>query len=279
MSETPPAPPAGPAWTEVLGKLDAETIGHIENKGWKKDDPLALVTEMTKAWKAAERHIGAPADRIIRLPDKPDDAAGWSAVRQKLGAPVDAKDYDFSAIKFSDGSDLEQGFTDSIRQALHKAGTPKDHASDIVRSVVKVLDDAETAAATERTARITAEQNQLKQDWGPNFDFNRLTAMQGVKRALGTGDDAAAQSVVDAMQGAMGYKATMEFWRKIGAGTSEASFHEGGTTGNPTTINGAVARRQELTSDPEWSKRYLAGGAKETAEMNALIALITGAAA
>jgi hypothetical protein len=49
---TPPAPPTPPAaarrppttpWYE--GKLDAELIGHIENKGWKKDDPVAVASK------------------------------------------------------------------------------------------------------------------------------------------------------------------------------------------------------------------------------------------
>lgn len=256
--------------------LDAETIGHWDNKGWKKDDPKALATELTKAWKGLERHFGAPADRIIRLPEKADDEAGWSAVRQKLGAPKEAKEYDFSTVKFSDGTELEQGFTDTMRSVLYKAGASKDAATDVVKSVVKFMDDADAAETAARAAKIQADQSALKQEWGQNFDFNRLTAMQGVKRAIG-GDDAAAQSVVDAMQNAIGYKATMEFWRKIGAGTSESTFHDGGTTGNPTTMQGAIARKSELERDPEWSARYLKGSPKEVAEMNALIQLIAGA--
>src|SRR5512138_734393 len=65
--------------------LDGETIGHWDNKGWKKDDPKALATELTKAWKGLEKHFGAPADQILRLPKDAADDAGWSAVRQGLG--------------------------------------------------------------------------------------------------------------------------------------------------------------------------------------------------
>jgi len=253
--------------------IDNETIGHIQNKGWSLDDPKALVTEMAKAWKGAERHIGAPADRIIRLPEKADDAAGWNAVRQKLGAPKEASEYDFTNVP-----NLEQGMADRLRTRLHAAGTPKDAAVDIARGVAEYLSSAAAEKATAAATKLTSEQAALKTEWGNNFDFNRLTAMQGVKRAIG-GDDAAAEAVISAMQESIGYKGTMEFWRKIGAGTSESTFHEGGTTGNPTTMQGAIARKEELMNDPEWSKRYMAGGAKEVAEMNGLIALITGAAA
>lgn len=255
-----------------------EIIGHWENKGWKKDDPKALVTELTNAWKGLERHFGAPADRIVRLPEKADDDAGWSAVRQKLGMPKEAKEYDFSAVKFSDGTELDQSFTDTMRGALHKAGVAKDAAPEIARAVVNFMDGADKAEAAQRTAKITADQNALRQEWGTNWEFNRLTAMQGARRAVG-GDEATATNLINAMQDAIGYKSTMEFFRKLGAGTTDDTFVESGQGGNPVTMNGAIARRAELEKDPEFMARYIKGSPKEVAEMNALISLIVGAAA
>lgn len=260
------------------GKVDADIIGHWDNKGWKKDDPVAVAIEASKAARELQKHFGVPPDQLLRLPKDASDEAGWSAVRQRLGAPKEAKDYDFSAIKFADGSDLDQGFVDRMRGALHRAGTPKDAAPEVVKEVVKFMSDAEAAEQAERATRGQAERNALKQEWGQNFDMNHLTAMQGAKRVLGN-DEAAAKSVVDAMEQAMGYKATMEFWRKIGAGTTEATFVEGGRTGNPVTVNGAIARKNELMSDPAWAERYLKGSQKEVSEMNNLLALIAGEAA
>lgn len=255
--------------------IDAETIGHWDNKGFKKDDPKALATELTKAWKGLEKHFGAPADQILKLPKDATDEAGWSAVRQRLGMPKEAKEYDFSTVKFADGTDLEQSFTDRMRNALHKAGTPKEAAPDVVREVVKFMDEADAADVANRSARLQTDRAALQKEWGNDFEFNRLTAMQGAKRAVGT--DEAAQKLVDAMQEAVGYKATMEFWRKIGAGTSEDTFVDTGRGGNPTTRNGAVARKAELEGDPDWVKRYIAGGAKERQEMESLLTQIHGA--
>lgn len=263
----------GPTWNDVLAKVDPETIGHWELKGWKKDDPAALVTEVTKAWKGLERHLGAPADRIIRLPEKADDTAGWNAVRQKLGAPKEASEYDFSTA-----GELDQALADTLRANLHKAGTPKDAAVDVAKGVAKYLADQKAAADAAKAAKLQTEQTALKSEWGQNYDFNRLKAMEGVKRAIG-GDDASAQAVINAMQDAIGFKGTMEFWRRIGVGTTEASFHEGGTTGNPTTMQAAIARKSDLMKDPDFAKRYLAGSPKEVTEMNALNALITGVSA
>lgn len=257
--------------------IDAETLGHWDNKGWKKDDPKALATELTKAWKGLEKHFGAPADRMLRLPEKADDTAGWDAVRQRLGMPKEAKDYDFSNVKFADGTELDQGFVDTMRGALHKAGVAKDAAPDVARAVVNFMEGADKAEASERTAKLQADRNALQTEWGSNFEFNRLTAMQGAKRAVGS--DEAAAAVISAMEQAIGYKSTMEFWRKIGAGTTEDTFVDVSKGGSPTTRNGAVARKAELEGDPDWVARYIKGGAKERQEMESLLAQIHGAAA
>ena len=265
---------ASKPWYE--GKADAETIGWLQNKGWDKD-PVTAAIEASKARREAERFLGAPPEQLLRLPKDATDEAGWNAVRQRLGAPKEAREYDFSTVKFADGSELEQSFTDRMRAALHKAGTPKDAAPGVVKEVVGFMDAADAADTAAKAARLQSERTALQSEWGPNAEFNRLTAMQGAKRAVGSEEKAA--EVISAMQDAIGYKATMEFWRKIGAGTSEDTFVESGHGGNPVTMNGAKARIEELKNDPEWTARYLKGMPKEKAEMDNLIMLVTGVAA
>lgn len=264
----PPAPPPAP-WYE--GKADAEIVGWMQNKGWDKD-PVAGLIEATKAHRELQKHVGVPAERLLRLPEKADDEAGWSAVRQRLGMPKEAKEYDFSAVKFADGTELDQAFTDPIRAALHKAGVAKDAAPEVVKAVVKFMDSAEKAETDARAATLSTERASLQKEWGSNFEFNRLTAMQGAKR-LGVDEQTVAK-----LEGEIGYSKIMEMFRKIGAGTTEDTFVEGGS-GNPTTLNGARARIEELKSDPDWTKRYLAGSKKEIDEMNNLMQLATGMAA
>jgi len=278
MSETPPAPPPAPpsppapaAWS--MDGFDAETIGHWDNKGWKKDDPKALVGELHKAWKAAEKFVGVPPDQVLKLPKDASDEAGWAAVRQRLGMPAEAKDYDFSTVKRADGSAIDQALSDTLRASLHKAGVAKDAAPEIVKAVVKNMDDAASASTAARAATLKAERDSLTREWGNNFEFNRLTAMQGAKR-LGVDE-----ATVAKLEGELGYAKVMEMFRKIGQGTSEDTFVEAGSGGNPTTMNGAKARIAELRSDPEFVKNYLAGRKKEVDEMNNLISISSGAAA
>lgn len=257
--------------------IDQETVGHWDNKGWKKDDPKALATELTKAWKGLEKHFGVPPDQLLKLPKDNNDAEGIKAMRARIGVPDDGKGYDFTNVKRADGSDLDPALADTLRGVLHKAGVTKDAAPEAVKALVKHFDDRGAAGNAEQAARLQADRAALLKEWGTNAEFNRLTAMQGARRAAG--DDAGATKLIDAMEGAIGYKATMEFFRKIGAGTSEDTFVDRGTGGMPVTASGATARISELMADADWSKRYLAGGAAERCEMDNLLALKSGAAA
>jgi len=268
---------AGAAKPWFDGKLDAELIGHIENKGWKKDDPISVAIEATKAHRELQKHFGVPETQLLKLPKDAADEAGWKAVNARLGVPADIKGYDLSTIKHADGRALDTALADSLRTSMLNAAVRADRAPDIAKAVVKHMDDQAAAKATERTAAAKTQREDLIKEWGPNFELNRLTAMQGAKRAAGT--DEGAQKLVAAMEDAVGYKATMEFWRKIGKGTTEDTFVEGGTGGSPTTQTGAVARKAELEADTAWRERYLKGGAAEVREMNNLLAIITEQAA
>src|SRR4029077_19264996 len=122
-----------------------------------------------------ESHLGVPADRLIRLPKDASDTAAWQGVHQRLGVPKDAKEYDFGGIKFADGTELEQSFTDSMRGALHKANVSKEVAGDLVKAVIKYFDDADAAEKTTRTSSLEAEKATLLKSWGQSAEQNRLT--------------------------------------------------------------------------------------------------------
>lgn len=270
----PPAPPpAAPPSTPWYHGIDGETIGHWENKGWNKDDPKALATELTKAWKGLERHFGAPPDQILKLPKDANDEAGWRAVRERLGAPKDAKEYDFSTVKFSDGSDVEDSFAETLRSAFHKHGLSKDAATDIVKSVVKRMDDADSAEATAFASKKATQIEKLRREWGDHFEYNELQALNGAKR-LGV-----SQEEYDSIAKVLGYDRAPEFFRRIGSGLSEGEFTGGAAASQPTTVNGARARLSSLLSDPDYSRRYLSGSRAEVDEISQLQQMIHGIAA
>jgi hypothetical protein len=267
MTEPAPAPTA--PWYE--GKADAEILGYIENKGWKKDDPIEVAIQATKQARELQRHYGVPPEQLLKLPKDASDTAGWNEVNKRLGVPADPKEYDFTGLKYGDGTDLEQGFTDALRAALHEAGVRKDAARTIAEKMVKYSDGGEASSDAEIQATRAANLAELQKLWGPNAELNRLRAMEGARR-VGLSKEAA-----ELLEGQIGYVNVMEAMRKIGVGTTEDTFVDGNTgNASPATRNGAVARKAELMSDKAWVARYLGGDRKAIDEMQNLNMLITG---
>lgn len=266
-SPTPPKP-----WFE--GKATAEEIGHWDNKGWKKDDPIEIAIQATKAAREAQRFVGVPPERLLKLPERADDAAGWRAVHERLGAPQKAEDYDFGGMKYADGTDAEQGFVDTVRAFAFKHGLTKEASRELATDLIKYSDSGEAQAAGEAAAQRASNLAELNKLWGANTELNRLRAMEGARR-LGLSEEA-----TKLIEGQIGYVNLMEAMRKIGVGTSEDTFTESGQGGNPTTANGAKARLAELQADPEWRARFLdpKAGAAEKREFANLMQMIHGAA-
>jgi len=262
-------------WYE--GKADAETIGHWDNKGWKKDDPAAVAIEATKQARELQKHFGVPPEQLIKLPKDAADEAGWKGVYSRLGVPTEAKDYDIAAVKHADGKEIDAALADTIRNSALAARVPKDRIGEFAKGVVKHLDDTAKAAKAEFDAKVATEKTALAKNWGTTPDKldnhpNMLAAKLGAARANVSPEEVAALEKI------VGYARTMEHFRKIHAGTSEDTFVEGGGKGNglgmPMTKDGAKARLEELQGDSAWRTRLLDGGAAERREFDSLTQMI-----
>jgi len=269
----PPPPPGGtPPPAAWHTGIDAEFIGHAQNKGWKLDDPKEAFVAATKQARELEKHFGVPADRLVKLPGNDARPEDIRAYHERLGAPKEAKDYDLSAI-------TDAAVADSLRAVAHEKGLTKEAASAVAASVAKALESNRTQQTTLDTAKIADQRLNLEKNWGgkdsATYQFNHLQAMEGARR-LGISKEGVA-----AMEGQIGFDAVMEAMRKIGAHTREDQFVERGVggQGDVTTMEGAVARKNELMADKAWADRYLKGGATERREMDRLNQMITGVSA
>ncbi len=253
--------------------VEAETLGHWQNKGWKVDDPKEIAVAATKQARELEKHFGVPADRLVKLPapdSKPEDIAAY---HQRIGAPKEAKDYDLTPIK-------DAAIADSLRSTMHTQGVPKDAAAAVAAAVAKALESNATQQSTLDAGKLAEQKVTLEKNWGgkdsATYQFNHLNAMEGVHRS------GVSQEAVRALESVIGYDAVMEHFRKIGANTREDTFVERGVggTGEVTTAEGAVARKNELMADKDgWAKRYMNGGVAERREMDRLNQMITGVTA
>jgi hypothetical protein len=259
-------PTPAPAWHEGIAP---EVKGFWQLKGLPLDSPKDLGVKLTELYQNAEKFIGAPPDQIIRIPKsdaKPEDIRAY---HERLGAPKEAKDYDLSAV-------ADAAIADSLRATMHERGISKDAAASIAATVAKALESKATQQATLDGGKAAEQLAALEKNWGgkdsPTFKFNQLQAVEGARRI---GID---QETVKAFEGMIGYDKVMEVMRKIGASTREDTFIERGVggTGEVTTAEGAVARKNELMADKEWGKRYLAGDIAAKREMDRLNQMIAG---
>jgi hypothetical protein len=256
-------------WYE--GKADGELLGHMQTLGWHTKSPEDAAIEAAKAHREARSYIGMPETRLLKLPADPTkDTDGMRAVFQRLGAPKEAKEYDFANVKFSDGTAIDAAFDAAIRNALFDANVPKDAAGRLAQSMVKYFDDADKAEDAERSASITEARTNLAKNWGKNFEANKFIAGQAAQK-LGISPE-----TVDAMEKNIGYDKVMDAFLQIGLKTGEARYvaGENPANGGIMTLEQAKAELSNLENDKEFGKRLFAGDAAAKRQHQALLTIL-----
>lgn len=254
---------------------DAELVGHIQNRGLDKMTPAEAAFALAKAHREAEKFVGLPTDRLLTLPKDANDADGWAKVHRALGVPADAKDYNFGELKFADGTPASQSFQDFVRNDVAaKFGLTPAAATGVAEGIIKWMDQAASADATENQAKVEEGRAALKTNWGANYDANLFVAKAAAAK-LGV-----QPAEIEALEKVVGYEKVMEMFRSIGQKTGESRFVENDNPAAPGvfTREQAVAKRAELMQDPKFVARYNEGGTNsdEYKEMYALNQIIAG---
>lgn len=254
------------AWTTGL---DADLIGHAQTHGWDKLAADKAAQAALTAHREINKFTGVPVDRLVKLPAAGAQPAEWDSVYQRLGAPKEAKDYDFAPVKFKDGTALDQTAVDAIRAAAAKVHATKEGAQEIARSFIAITEAQEAAEAITSQAQALTERTALEASWGANSAAFKVVA-ERTASALGV-DPAKFDP------NKPGYADTMKLFYTIGTKVGEDSFirklpGEGGAIG-ALSKEQATARINDLKTDPDWQKRYFdkGEGSPEDLEMKALI--------
>lgn len=260
-------PPVGDPWYK--GKVDDATLGYLQSRGLH-DKPLEEVALASiKAHQEATKLLSAPPSELVRIPSKADDPA-WAAVYQRLGAPADPKEYDFSALKDAKDQPLAADLVDFVRGQAAALHLSKEGALALGQSILKQTEGRDASQRTELQAKLDEQVKVLKASWGSNFEANKFVASQGAQ-GLGL----TAQEVAQ-LEGLVGYDRIMEAFRKVGSLAGEDKFVKGNTGNGVMTREEAVSRKAELMSDAAWKGRYLGGGKAELREIMALNQIIIG---
>lgn len=252
-----PAPVAAPAdWTAALPE---EVKGYVQNKGFRTP------ADVVESYKNIEKLMGAPRERLLTLPEKPD-APEWGAVYDRLGRPKEAKEYN---LPLPEGADPK--FAEAAKAKFHELGLGRTQAEKLAAwwnehnaSVTKEMGLAEQAKEVE------AKQT-LQREWGGDFEKN-LDAMERVAAALELKDEH-----LKGLRSALGPLEATKLLYSIGAKSGigkEDTFVSGdgksGASGGRMTREAALAQIQALGQDAGFVQRYMVGGAEEKAKMDQL---------
>jgi hypothetical protein len=231
--------------------------------------PTEAALAAVQSHQAAAKLIGHPPEKVARIPE-PNDEAGWKSFYERLGAPTDAKQYDFSKVTFADAA--QSDFVRAQAAALH---LNQNAALTLAQNVVKNAATADAATLAEKTAAIELERTALKKDWGANEAANLFTVRRTAE-ALGISKEQV--DTLEKMEG-VGYTKVMQMFLNIGQKMGEDTFVRNTAPGGAGVMSGeqASARRQELLTDSAWTARYQAGGKKELAEMLAVQTVLLAA--
>lgn len=255
-------------WTDGT---EPELLGHATLNGWDKLSEVDAAKAILGAHFKAQQQIGGPPNSFVRIPEKPDDADGWGKVYERLGAAKDPKEYVFDKVKFKDGSPLDDAAADQIRGLAAKLHLSPAQAVQMAAEMATWADAAEASEGSAAGLKRAAEEVELRQKWGAQYEGLKFNADRGAA-VLGISGDVA-EALISQVGFAKYYDAMLNVATKMG----EASLVGGGpgTANAPMTREGALAKRSELFSNPDWVKRRMAGDKStfdELAQLNQVIA-------
>ncbi len=260
---TPPAPtptePAEPAvpiapintlkhWSRSEGlKLDDDTIGWLENKGF--ENPQAAITSQREL----EKKMGGSPEMLQKWPES-DDKEGFEAVYRRLGKPEDVEGYKF---EFEEGAAIDPDTLTWFKKTALGRHMPNDMAQGVIldwNTEVARL-QAEQQQAIEVQEQI--EETELRNAWGTKYD-EKIDSGRRALLALGVEEEK-----VDSLQSVLGPKVLATMAAKIADTMGEDTIaSETGTPAFGASEEAVQNQIDELMSDimadPKRKERYFA---------------------
>lgn len=240
-------------WTSGLPE---DVRGYVQSKGFK--DPGSVVD----SYRNLEKLMGAPKDRLLRLPDK-EDAPEWNDIYARLGRPADPKEYKFDVPP-------ELGGPDSFAwagPAFHKAGISKRQAETLMGEWKQHAEKQVGETRAQYQAKIDADVAGLKKEWGMAHDQNIAAAKIAAKQLGVTPEQ------IDQLESAMGFSGVIKMFHAIGTKTGEHSFVGQDTKGagfGAMTPSEAQSRLSDKRRDPDYARKLQAGDADAKREWEML---------
>lgn len=229
--------------------------GYVQNKGWKGP------REVLDGYRNLEKVVGGAR---LAMPKDENDAEGWGKVYDALGRPKTATDYKLPVPEGQDGA-----FAKVASEVMHKAGLSAKQATTLATWWNEQTAAAQKAADEKFANDSAAAMQKIEQAWGGAYKEREETARRAARQF---GID---EPMAEAMERGLGTEKFMDLMWRIGHAIGE---HGGGAgldgqrpgAGGALTPAQATAEIARLKTDPEFTKKYIAGGATERARMEQL---------
>lgn len=260
------------------------------NKPWYEQFKDPQVKEWLSAYKGAypnaeavalkalnlEKFVGAEkAGRGLVVPKPDAKPEEWQAFWRKVGAPEKPDQY-----KLPDDLKDNPGLI-ALRDHAHKLGVPAQLFEGITGFLVEQIKATDGNDDAEFEQRAEKDLQELRAEWrGAEFDRRSELGRRAAASFVPHKDKAELEQILTRMEGAVGTKAMMKMFAKIGEAIGEHGFVEGDT---PTPDGGmtpaqAKLRIETLRKDKEFGKKLLDKNTDAMDEWNKLHKIAFGRA-
>lgn len=264
-------PQGHPALSWLPANVDQDLLTTAQHKGWQ------TAVDAVKSYRDLEKMLGADrAGRTVTIPADESDAAAWNQVYDRLGRPANAEGYQ---LPVPEGQPPE--FAKMAAAEFYKLGvsakTGKALAEWWNQQGQRVMEAEQLA----NEQKLVAENEQLRKDWGNEFDMRReLTRRAMLELGTKSGvDRAKLETAIDTLEKTAGYSAVFKLFAAAGDMMREHGAEGlGGQTNMGSfamTPEGARTRKGQLMADADWRKRAMNPQSAEWAELQKLDRIIT----
>jgi hypothetical protein len=241
--------PGGGGTPPWYGTISDEHKGFIESKGW---DGIGTVVD---SYKNLEKFMGVPKERLLKLPDKPDSPE-WGEIHGRLGRPEKPDGYEVKPLEGAPGS---AEFVKWAREQFHTLGLSKTQGETLAAKWNEYQGQVRAQADEQSVTESHQQLSKLKQEWGAAFEEKVGQNRQFLEAVGVKPDQVQLLEIAFGVDGAA--KLVDGIITKFGIQLGEPNFRGGGS-GNgfgALTPSMAMAKKEQLLTDPAWKEKYLSG--------------------
>lgn len=251
-----PPPAATPSWLDGADEL---TVGYVQNKGWQEPK------QVLEGYRNLEKLLGADkAGNAVILPKEGATPEEMSAFFNRIGRPEKSDGYKINVPEgFGD-----KEFATAAAAKFHELGLTSKQGEELSSWWNQNIGGKIEQTQAQQQQQFASDNEALTKEWGAAYQQNVMAAQKAVQ---GLGLDS---GTIDKIASAIGHKATMELFNKVGTRVLEDKFVSGdqnNSFGDAMTPGQAQAELSLLKQDKTFVSQYLSKNKDAVEKMQRLM--------